>query len=80
MEFLQQRKNADEVRMILAYSVQEGIDLYISVGSFHQAHVAEDMRCDVLLTINEKHFRQFSSQSSVRVLTPEQFVEVYKLS
>ena len=35
MEFLQQRKNSEEVRMILADSIQKGNDLYISIGSFY---------------------------------------------
>ena len=44
----------------------------------YQAHVAEEMCCDVLLTIDEKHFARFNDVSSVKVLTPQQFLELHK--
>lgn len=43
----------------------------------YQAHVAEEMGCDVLLTINEKHFTRFDEFSPVKVLTPQQFLELH---
>lgn len=41
----------------------------------YQAHIAECSGCDVLLTINDKHFERF--QSSVKVKTPLSFADMY---
>ncbi|MBQ9667018.1 MAG: hypothetical protein IJV33_11205 [Bacteroidaceae bacterium] len=139
MEYLQQRKQAEQVGRILSYTVQKGDDLFISLGSFYtitylleiylkkdfsfskeerserlryilngvltmfkladassdgmkdgindflfddledsyQAHTALDMNCDILLTINERHFRKFNEVSSVEVITPQEFIDTY---
>ena len=139
MKYLQQRQFASQVEQVLNYSVQNGHDIFISIGSFYtitylterylkadqmlskgdrisqlryilngvlgifklaghysqtisdgvndpifddledsyQAHVAKDFGCDVLLTINEKHFSRFNGISSLKVLTPSSFIETY---
>lgn len=139
LEYLQQRRYAVEVEKILTGAIQNGDDLYISVGSFYtityltekymkndtaltkeqrqgrlrfilngilgmfklcdrysdylregvndmkfddledsyQAHAAQDMGCDVLLTINRQHFSRFAEQSIVKVMTPQSFIDAY---
>lgn len=139
MEYLQQRRFAEQVRQILIYATQNHENLFISFGSFYtitylterylkddetltkearvsllrhilsgvlgtfkfanqyddsisdgvndslfddledsyQAHVAEDMGCDILLTINKRHFNRFNANSPVKVMTPVEFVESF---
>jgi predicted nucleic acid-binding protein len=43
----------------------------------YQAHIAEDMGCDVLLTINSRHFSRFADSSTIKIMTPQAFVETY---
>ena len=59
-------------------SIIEGVNdkHFDDLEDSYQAHVAEDMGCDVLLTINEKHFTRFNAFSTVKVLTPHQFLEL----
>ena len=40
----------------------------------YQAHIAEETGCDILLTINERHFSHFANESSVKIMTPKTFV------
>ena len=63
----------------ITQSIKEGVNdqLFDDLEDSYQAHVASDMECDVLLTINEKHFAHFSGQSSVKVFTPSSFIEAY---
>ena len=51
--------------------------LFDDLEDSYQAHVAEGTGCDVLLTINDKHFSQFADISSVRVLTPQAFINSF---
>ena len=44
----------------------------------YQAQISEANSCDVLLTINKKHFEKFSMSSSVLVMTPKEFLEAYR--
>lgn len=140
MEYLQQRQFASQVEQILNKALQNGDQLFLSVGSFYtitylterylktdqsltkeirvsrlryilngvlgiftltdqfeqsisdgindllfddledsyQAHVACDSGCDILLTINEKHFSGFNGLHSIKVMTPMSFIETYK--
>ena len=137
MEFLQQRVFAPQVRKIITRAIEQGDDLFISVGSFYtitylterylksdsslsknerldrlryilnsvldtfklcglfsdsirdgvndmlfddledsyQAHVAKSIGCDILLTINEKHFERYSTCSPFRIMTPMMFAD-----
>lgn len=43
----------------------------------YQANVAENMTCEVFLTINEKHFSRFNAESVVRVFSPDEYVKEY---
>ena len=43
----------------------------------YQAHIAEHAACDVLLTINEKHFARYSSTANMNILTPVEFIKQY---
>jgi hypothetical protein len=63
----------------LLTSVHDGVNdlLFEDLEDSYQAHVAEDMGCDVLLTINEKHFARFNQHSSMIVLTPQAFIDTY---
>jgi hypothetical protein len=60
-------------------NLREGVNdpLFDDLEDSYQAHVATDMCCDVLLTINECHFTRFSEYSSMKVMTPQSFVEYY---
>lgn len=57
-------------------SITNGInDIYFDdLEDSYQAHVAEDMNCDVLLTINDKHFLKFAEHSPMKIMTPQAFV------
>lgn len=53
-------------------------DLHFSdLEDSYQAHIAEEFGCDVLLTINRKHFEQFANSSTMPVLTPQDFIDAY---
>lgn len=43
----------------------------------YQAHVAERMGCDVLLTINDKHFSRYAANAPLAVVTPVFFIDKY---
>lgn len=60
-------------------SVSDGVNdsLFDDLEDSYQAHVAEDARCEVLLTINEQHFLRFGKSTSMKVLTPYAFLETY---
>jgi predicted nucleic acid-binding protein len=139
LEFLQERKQVEEVRRIIAHAISNGDELFISIGSFYaitylteiylktdktldksgriarlryilngvlgtfklagqhpksmydgvndalfddledsyQAHVAEGMGCDVLLTINDKHFSRYAASAPLTVVTPVSFIDRY---
>lgn len=51
--------------------------LFDDLEDSYQAHVAIDMGCDVLLTINEKHFLRFNNSSAIKMLTPSAFIETF---
>ena len=63
----------------LSDSLSKGVNdsLFDDLEDSYQAHIAEDIHCDFLLTINEKHFSQFAKHSTVRVTTPIEFIEKY---
>lgn len=60
-------------------SITDGVNdlLFDDLEDSYQAHVAEDMGCDVLLTINDKHFSRFASVSSIKVMTPNDFLDKF---
>lgn len=60
-------------------SIGKGVNdlLFDDLEDSYQAHAAEDMGCDVLLTINDKHFSLFNESSSVNVMTPRSFIDTY---
>ena len=60
-------------------SIIEGVNdkHFDDLEDSYQAHIAEEMGCDVLLTINDKHFSRFNEFSPVKVLTPQQFLELH---
>lgn len=91
-ESLSKEERMDKLRAILngilntfgfayqtSYSIKTGINdlLFSDLEDSYQGHIAEDSNCDVLITINEKHFSSFTEKSSVEVLTPQQFIEKY---
>lgn len=43
----------------------------------YQAQAAKNAACDILLTINEKHFAGLLQDKNIKILTPTQFVEQY---
>ena len=62
-----------------AKSMSDGIndELFDDLEDSYQAHVAEGMLCDVLLTINDKHFARYAVNSSIQVMNPRTFLETY---
>ena len=63
----------------LTQSIKEGVNdpLFDDLEDSYQAHVSSDMGCDILLTINEKHFAHFSGSFPVKVFTPLSYIETY---
>ena len=59
--------------------ITDGVNdtLFDDLEDSYQAHVAETIGCDILLTINENHFAQFAEYSNIEVLTPDAFVTKY---
>ena len=59
--------------------ISEGVnDLqFDDLEDSYQAHIAASFGCDVLLTINERHFTRFASNSNVIVMTPQAFITTY---
>ncbi len=53
--------------------------LFSDLEDSYQAHIAEDLGCDVLLTIDEHHFSRYAVNSPVKVMTPESFLRSYLL-
>ena len=45
--------------------------------SSYQAHVAEEAECNILLTINDRHFANYSKMSSVKVKTPVDYIREF---
>ena len=62
-----------------SHSIESGINdlLFSDLEDSYQGHIAEDSNCDVFITINEKHYSSFAQNSSVEVMTPQQFIEKY---
>ena len=62
-----------------ASSICEGVNdqLFDDLEDSYQAHVAEEMGCDVILTINDRHFSRFADSSTVKVMTPQSFIDTY---
>lgn len=60
-------------------SINNGVNdsLFDDLEDSYQAHVAEDTGCDILLTINKRHFTRFESNYPVKVMTPIEFVESF---
>ena len=60
-------------------SISDGVNdsMFDDLEDSYQAHVALNMTCDVLLTINTRHFTRFAAISPVEVLSPEAFVSKY---
>lgn len=66
-----------------AYQTSNGMKSGVNDNNFddledsYQAHIAQESGCDILLTINDKHFAAFAEKSSIKVLTPQQFIDKY---
>ena len=62
-----------------AGSISDGVNdlLFDDLEDSYQAHIAKDMGCDILLTINDRHFVHFADNSTIKVYTPQAFVEEY---
>ena len=43
----------------------------------YQAHATEEANCNVILTIDRKHFSDYAQKSTIEVLTPQQFIDKY---
>ncbi|MBQ9204033.1 MAG: hypothetical protein IJ155_07325 [Prevotella sp.] len=139
LEFIQQRKFAQEVEQVLSFAEANDYPLYISTGSFYtttylvecylkeerqpkeqrieklrtvmngildlfhfarlspvtlsdgvndelfsdledsyQAHAAMEEGCDVILTINVKHFKNLAESGAIEVLSPTDFISKYQ--
>lgn len=60
-------------------SIKDGVNdpFFDDLEDSYQAHVAMDMGCDVLLTVNDRHFLPFADHSMIKVFTPMAFIETY---
>lgn len=58
-------------------SMKDGVndEEFSDLEDSYQAHIAEDACCDVLLTINKRHFENFAKSSSVVVYAPTDFID-----
>ena len=68
-------KLADTATSSLADGVND--PMFNDLEDSYQAHVATDAGCDILLTINERHFSRFADVAAIMVMTPEMFVSRY---
>jgi len=66
---------AKHTSFCLKNSVNDSI--FDDLEDSYQAHIAEDSGCDMILTINEKHFSKFAEKNSLEILTPQGFIEKY---
>ena len=59
--------------------IYDGVNdtLFDDLEDSYQVHVANDLGCDILLTIKEKHYKQFTNNTSMKVITPASLVEEY---
>ncbi|MBR6202964.1 MAG: type II toxin-antitoxin system VapC family toxin [Bacteroidaceae bacterium] len=57
----------------------EGVNdiLFDDLEDSYQAHVAEKTGCEVLLTVNDRHFAHFAEHSMIKVMTPQTFISTY---
>ncbi len=64
---------------LFTHSISNGVNdpLFEDLEDSYQAHTAEDMGCEVLLTINDQHYRHFSDDSAMKVMTPSEFILSY---
>ena len=62
-------------------SIRDGVNdsLFNDLEDSYQAHTAEDSGCDVLLTINNHHFSQYAAHSTMKVMTPTDFIASYPI-
>ncbi len=51
--------------------------LFEDLEDSYQASVATEMNCEILLTINERHFVSFSQESAINVMSPQAFIDKY---
>jgi predicted nucleic acid-binding protein len=60
-------------------SMYDGVNdaLFDDLEDSYQAHVAEGMGCDVLLTINDKHFSRYTDNAHLTVVTPVSFIDKF---
>ncbi len=60
-------------------SLNEGVNdqSFDDLEDSYQAHVAEEAECNILLTINDRHFANYSKMSSVKVKTPVDFIREF---
>lgn len=60
-------------------SLNEGVNdqSFDDLEDSYQAHVAEEAECNILLTINDRHFANYSKMSSVKVKTPVDYIREF---
>ena len=60
-------------------SMKSGVNdtLFDDLEDSYQAHIAQESGCNVLLTINERHFATFAGEKTMDVLTPQGFIEKF---
>ena len=57
-------------------AISEGVndELFSDLEDSYQAHAAMGEGCDVIITINEKHYRKLAESGKIEVLTPVDFI------
>lgn len=62
-----------------ADSMSDGVNDYRfeDLEDSYQMQVAQHEECDILLTINDKHFPVANQSSSLRIMTPPSFIQTF---
>ena len=60
-------------------AMAEGVNdqLFSDLEDSYQAHTAIEQGCDIILTIDVRHFSKFSESGAIDVMDPQAFIEKY---
>ena len=62
-------------------SIEDGVNdgFFSDLEDSYQAHAALEEGCDVLVTINTKHFSMFSENNTLEILDPQGFIDKFQV-
>ena len=63
----------------ISIAMVDGVNdkLFSDLEDSYQAHIAMEQGCDILLTIDIKHFGKFGESGAIVVADPQAFIEKY---